>query len=67
MEIERTEDSIIVKVPKTVNVENLQKVIDYLRYQEATAESQASQEEVDKLANESKVNWWKENEYRFLK
>ncbi|MDQ2752311.1 MAG: hypothetical protein M3R72_04735 [Bacteroidota bacterium] len=45
----------------------LQRLVDYLTYKEATANSKATQEQVDKLASEVKKDWWKENRKRFIK
>ena len=67
MEIERTEREIIFRIPSNVDTLGLQRIIDYLRYREATAESNADQNKVDKIAEESKANWWKENKSKFIK
>jgi len=67
MEIERTEREIIFRIPPNVDTLGLQRIIDYLRYKEVTANSNANQNKVDKIAEESKVNWWKENKSKFIK
>ncbi|WP_421894532.1 hypothetical protein [Marinoscillum sp.] len=67
MDIQRTEDGFISKLPANVDTLGLQRMIDYLKYKEATADSKAGQENIDKLAKEPKANWWKENKYRFIK
>jgi hypothetical protein len=67
MEVLRTSEEIIFKLPKNLDTEGLQKIIDYLKYKEATVESQAKQGDVDKLAEESKQNWWVENKHKFVK
>lgn len=38
-----------------------------LTYREATANSSATQEQVDNLTNEVKKGWWKKNRKRFIK
>jgi len=58
MVIERTKDEVIIRVPSYINTDGLQKLIDYLSYKEATAKSQATQEDVDKLAKEIKKGRW---------
>ena len=65
MDIQRTEDGFIFKLPANVDTWGLQRMIDYLKYKESTADSKAGQ--IDKLAKESKANWWKENKHRFIK
>lgn len=67
MEIERTDKEILLKLPANVDTIGLQKLIDYLKYKVATAESDAKQAEIDALAKTSKANWWKENKHRFIK
>ena len=58
MIIERTDKEILIRIPNTVDIEGAQRIIDYIRYQEITAKSRATQEDVDKLANEINRDWW---------
>lgn len=67
MVIERTSGEIIIRLPASVDTTGLQRLIDYLTYKEATSNSKATQEEVDKLANDIKKDWWKKNRKRFIK
>ena len=67
MEIERTDREIIFRIPTNVDTLGLQRIIDYLRYKEVTANSNANQNTVDEIAEESKANWWKENKSKFIK
>jgi len=67
MLIERTSREVIIRLPSSVDTIGLQRLVDYLIYKEATANSQATQEQVDKLANEVKKGWWKKNRKRFIK
>lgn len=67
MDIQRTDSEILLRLPANIDTLGLQRMIDYLKYKEATAESRADQTEIDKLAKESKANWWKENKHRFVK
>jgi hypothetical protein len=41
-------------------------LVNYLLYKEATKDSKAKQEDVDKLAREANKQWWEENKHRFL-
>ncbi|MBO0935234.1 hypothetical protein J2I47_01610 [Fibrella sp. HMF5335] len=54
MIVERTASEVIVRLSPSVNVEELQQVLNYLEYKEATAESEATQDEVDVLVSEVK-------------
>ena len=67
MTVERTTDEVIVHLPADMNAEQLQDILDYLAYQEATRNSQATQEQVDALVAEVKAGWWERNQQRFLK
>ncbi len=67
MTIERDSNEIIIRLPDTVNMDHLQQVINYLMYLEATADSQAKQEDVDELAQQANKGWWEENKHRFSK
>ncbi|PIP54837.1 MAG: hypothetical protein COX07_03170 [Bacteroidetes bacterium CG23_combo_of_CG06-09_8_20_14_all_32_9] len=67
MIIERTDKEILIRIPNTVDIEGVQRIIDYIRYQEVTSKSKASQKDVDKLADEVNKGWWKKNKDTFLK
>lgn len=67
MLIERTNKEVIIRLPASVDTAELQRLVDYLTYKEATASSEASQEQVDKLAKEVKKGWWKANRSRLVK
>ena len=67
MSIERTDSELIFKIPSNMDALEIQKIIDFFRYKEATARSKANQEEVDQIAEESKSSWWKENKSKYIK
>jgi hypothetical protein len=54
-------------IPSFVNLENVQRVIDLMVYKTATADSQATQDEVDSIAKEAKKGWWQANREHFIK
>ncbi|QQS52456.1 MAG: hypothetical protein IPM71_06905 [Bacteroidota bacterium] len=67
MIIERTDKEILIRIPSSVDVEGAQRIIDYIRYQEVTSKSKATQEFVDKLAADVNRDWWEKNKDTFLK
>ncbi|GAB6012848.1 hypothetical protein [Viscerimonas tarda] len=67
MIIERTDNEIIMRILSFVNFEDVQRIIDLMTYKEATAKSQATQEDVDNIAKEAKKGWWSANRERFIK
>lgn len=66
MLIERTESEIVIRVSSKVNTFGLQRLMDYLKYQELTSTSKAKQTDIDKLAREVNKNWWNANKHRFI-
>jgi hypothetical protein len=67
MVIERTNNEILLRLPANFDTDSLQKIVDFLKYKEATKNSQASEKEANDLANESKKKWWKDNKAKYLK
>lgn len=67
MLIERTSKELIIRLPNNVDTIGLQRLLDYLTYKEATADSKATQSQIDKLAKDIKKDWWKKNRKRFIK
>jgi len=65
MVIERTINEFIIRIPFMTSAEKMQDLIDYLRYKELTAVSEAKQSEVDLLAREINKNWWNKNKDLF--
>lgn len=67
MVIERTKNEIIIRLSSVIDTEELQNLINYLTYREATEKSKARQEDVDKLSKDVKKGWWNKNRRRFIK
>jgi hypothetical protein len=65
MKIEKKDNEILVRIPSNVDNTGLQKILDYIKFREFTSKSQASQEDIDALARESKKSWWERNNKRF--
>lgn len=68
MLVERTNDNqIVITLSSSVDSFGLQRLIDYVKYLEATSKSKATQEDVDQLADEVNASWWEKNRKRFIK
>ena len=67
MLIERTNKEVIIRLPSTVDTEDLQAFLDYARYKEITSKFKVSQKEVDRLASKINKAWWAKNRKRFIK
>jgi len=60
-------DQITITVSSAVDSFGLQRLIDYVKYLEATSKSKAKQSDIDKLADDVNASWWKKNRKRFIK
>ncbi|GAB2485294.1 hypothetical protein [Algoriphagus taiwanensis] len=58
MKIERTKKEVIIRIPASVNVDDLQDLTDLIRYKEISSKSEATQEDVDNLVSEVKRGRW---------
>ncbi len=67
MTIERTKDEVIIRLSSNIKTEDLQDMINYVRYKELTSDFEVKQAEVDALAKEVNQGWWAYNHSRFIK
>ncbi len=58
MIVERKNDEILVRFSSKMAATKIQSIIDYLRYEELTANSSASEKDVEKLLQEVKKGRW---------
>lgn len=66
MLIKRTTKEVIIRLPASVDTEDLQDFVNYARYKELTSTFKVSQKEVDKLAESINKNWWTKNRKKFI-
>ena len=59
MILERKDNEILVRLPANVDLAELQNMLDYLEYKEASVNTKASQKEVNELSEEVNKNIWK--------
>ncbi len=67
MTIERTAEEIIIRISSSMNVDDIQQLIDYLNYKQIVRKSQATQKEVDVLVATVKQGRWAQRRYAFIK
>lgn len=67
MQIERTNNEILIRVASNTDLVGLQRILDYIKFREIASKSKATQEQIDELARESKSSWWEKNRSRFIK
>ena len=67
MLVERTTKEVIIRLPASVDTEDLQDFLNYARYKELTANLKTDQKEVDKIANDINRKWWTKNRSKIIK
>ena len=58
MIIERTKNETIFRLPKNINLDDLQDFADYFKYRTISKNSKASQSDVDMLVKKVKKGRW---------
>ena len=67
MIIERTKKEVIIRLPASVDTEDLQDFLNYARYKELTTGFKIAQKDVDKLADQINSKWWTINRNQLIK
>lgn len=62
MVVERIKGEIIIRLSDSIDITELQNMIDYIRYKELVSKSKATQDEVDDLSELIKTDIW--NNYK---
>jgi hypothetical protein len=58
MIVERQDNEILVRFSAGIQTSRIQAILDYLRYEELTSKSTATENDVDKLLKEVKKGRW---------
>ncbi len=58
MIVERQNNEILVRIAIGTKASRIQDILDYLRYEELTSKSTATEKDVDKLVKEAKKGRW---------
>jgi len=61
MVVERTANEVIIRLPSSVDTDELQELIEYARYRELVSGFKISQAVVDQISDEINVSWWNNN------
>ena len=67
MLVERTKKEVIIRLPASVDTEDLQDFLNYARYKELTAGFKVDQKEVDKLSAQINSKWGTKNRAKVIK
>lgn len=63
--VERTDKEILIKLPLTTAVSDIQQILNYFEYVNLANKSQATEEQIEDLAKEVNQSWWAKNKGRF--
>ncbi len=66
MTIQRENGKIGITLPEGVDIDLLQRLVDFIKYNEYTCASKASQEDINTLSSDINKSWWSENKDRLL-
>ena len=66
MIIERTLNEVIIRLPATINITDLQEMVNYLRYSELTQKSKVTAKQVDSLVKEVENGRWERSRKRLI-
>ncbi|MBI4647677.1 MAG: hypothetical protein HY738_14090 [Bacteroidia bacterium] len=69
MQIQRTQDELIIRFSNAINIniQYLQKFLDYLRFIEISSKNKTTEEQILELASEINQSWWQTNKNKFIK
>jgi len=68
MQIQRSENELIIRLPNVfnINIDYLQKLLDYLRFIEIANKSKATDEQILELSRDINKSWWQANKDKFI-
>lgn len=66
MIIENRDNETIIRISANVNLEDIQKSLDFIRYKEILSKSKGTQADADSLAEKVNSDWWKENKSKYI-
>ena len=58
MIVERQNNEILVRLSANIEISKIQSILDYLRFEELSSKSKATQDDLEKLVEKSKTNRW---------
>lgn len=66
MIIERNKNEILIGISSSVDIQEVQDILNFIRYKELTSSFRVKQATVDKLASSINKKWWRKNEKKIL-
>jgi hypothetical protein len=66
MLIERNNKEFIIRIPASVNITEIQDVLNFIRYKELTSRFKVKQSQVDAISSSINKKWWKKNSKKIM-
>jgi hypothetical protein len=66
MIIERKKNEILIRIPSSIDIREIQDMLDFIRYKELTSSFKVKQVVVDKLSATINKKWWKKNATKIM-
>ncbi len=68
MQIQRTKDELVIRFSNAIdiNIDYLQKFLDYLRFIEISSKSKATEDQILELADDINKSWWETNKSKYI-
>lgn len=68
MQIQRTQNELVIRFSNAINIniDYLQKFLDYIRFMEISSKSEATEEQILELANDINKSWWQTNKSKYI-
>jgi len=66
MIIESKDNEIIIRISSDVNLDDIQKSLDFIRYKELVSKSIATDSDIQKLADDVNQSWWDRNKSKYI-
>ena len=68
MTLVKEKGNVIITIPSSfLKDDDVQRLLDYIRYKAIVSKSKATQKDIDKLAIQANKGWWEKNKLRFGK
>lgn len=67
MIVERTNEEVIIRLPGTMNVSEIQDIIDFFRFKELTNRTMVDDDQAIQLSKEAKKGRWGKARKRLIK
>jgi len=68
MKIQNINNELTITIPNgIVDIVEIQHFLDYLRYKSIVNKSQATEEDIEQIAEEINESWWVKNKTTFVK